>query len=35
MYDGQFHFTHERVNNSPYVLIKDKQSLELVREGLP
>ena len=33
-YDGDFVFQSERINNSPYVMIKDKEGIEIVREGL-
>ena len=34
IHDGMFSFDNERVNNSPYVLVKDTEGcLELVREG--
>lgn len=36
MYQYDFAFENERINNSPYVMVKDKKrkNIEIVREGM-
>ena len=34
-FKGDFKFNNTRINNSPYVLVKGRQHLELVKCGAP